>query len=166
MKSMKPTSPEIDVQIACADYQGPDPAQLVQWTEQALAAAGMRRGDIAIRIVDADESRTLNLEYRGKDKATNVLSFPFDMPEGLPQDLPPVLGDLVICAPVVAAEATEQGKTEQAHWAHMIVHGVLHLLGHDHIDDAEADIMESLETDILAGFGFADPYNETGPGAP
>jgi probable rRNA maturation factor len=124
----------------------------------AAAAAGVkgRHAELAIRLVGKRESRRLNAHWRGKDYATNVLSFPV---EGLPPVIRPrPLGDLVICAPVVAAEALEQGKTQSAHWAHMVVHGVLHLLGHDHEQDAEAVRMERLERRILARLGFPDPY--------
>ena len=117
--------------------------------------------DSLIRLVDEAESRQLNRDYRGKDRPTNVLSFPFEAP---PEVLTPLLGDLVICAPVVVREAREQGKPADAHWAHMLVHGVLHLLGYDHLEPAEADEMEALERDILAGLGFPDPYREEAAG--
>lgn len=113
--------------------------------------------EVSLRFVDDETIRELNRDYRGKDKPTNVLSFPFEAPPGVPTTL---LGDLVICAPVVAAEAAEQGKPLTAHWAHMVVHGVLHLLGYDHIDDADAEIMEGLEVEILAGLGVPNPYEE------
>ena len=101
----------------------------------------------------------MNHHYRGKDYPTNVLSFPADVPEGLPKGVKmPLLGDLVICAPVVAHEAREQGKSLAAHYAHMTVHGVLHLLGWDHEDEREADCMEQLEREILASLGVEDPY--------
>ena len=111
-------------------------------------------GEVCVRVVDETESRTLNRRYRGKDKPTNVLSFPADieLPEGR------VWGDIVICAPVVAAEAEAQGKALEAHFAHMVVHGVLHLLGYDHESGADAETMESLETEILGRFGIGDPY--------
>ncbi|GAB2660957.1 rRNA maturation RNase YbeY [Arenimonas aestuarii] len=125
-----------------------------RWAE-AAAKGRIRRGDLAIRVVDTKEGRALNRHYRGKDYATNVLSFPVDLPEGV--DLP-LLGDLVICAPVVAREAKEQGKPLAAHYAHLTVHGVLHLLGLDHDDEREAEAMELLEREILAGLGIADPY--------
>ena len=111
--------------------------------------------EIGIACVDHDESHKLNLEYRGKDKSTNVLSFPFECPDEVEL---PLLGDLVICRQVVEREAIEQEKPLMAHWAHMIVHGSLHLLGYDHIEDDEAEEMESLETEIMQGLGFADPY--------
>jgi probable rRNA maturation factor len=124
----------------------------------AAALGGARRrqpAEVAIRIVGADEGQALNRDYRGKDYATNVLSFPAELPPGV--DLP-LIGDLAICAPVVAREATEQGKKPRDHWAHLTVHGTLHLLGYDHIEDAEAEAMEALETRILAGLGIGDPY--------
>lgn len=110
--------------------------------------------ELCIRIVDAQESAQLNERYRGKVGATNVLSFSSDV--RLPELT--LLGDLVICAPVVVAEAQAQAKAESAHWAHMVVHGVLHLLGYDHISDHDAEIMENKERDILSQLGFCDPY--------
>ncbi|RDJ00165.1 rRNA maturation RNase YbeY [Dyella solisilvae] len=126
------------------------------WVEAALRGAKHRKAtELAIRIVDTQEGRELNRDYRGKDYATNVLSFPVELPPGVKL---PLIGDLAICAPVVTREAAEQGKTARDHWAHLTVHGVLHLLGYDHIDDAEAEQMEALETRILAGLGIDDPY--------
>lgn len=107
---------------------------------------------LSIRVVGTAESRRLNRTWRGKDKPTNVLSFP------APATQSPLLGDLAICAPVVAREAREQGKSAQAHWAHMVVHGVLHLLGYDHELDRDAAVMEARETALLANFGYANPY--------
>jgi probable rRNA maturation factor len=127
-----------------------------RWVRAALQAARRRKPvELSIRIVDADEGRTLNRHYRGKDYATNVLSFPAELPPGVSL---PLLGDLAICAPVVLREAAEQGKAPRDHWAHLTIHGVLHLLGHDHIQDAEAEAMEALETRVLADLGIADPY--------
>lgn len=127
-----------------------------RWVDAALKGAKHRKAaELAIRLVDVKEGRALNRDYRGKDYATNVLSFPADMP---PELKLPQLGDLVICAPVVLQEAAEQGKRPAAHWAHMTIHGVLHLLGYDHLEDSEAEAMEALETRILAGLGIADPY--------
>ncbi|NVK42252.1 MAG: rRNA maturation RNase YbeY [Oceanospirillaceae bacterium] len=149
-------SADIDLQIGTERSGLPTEAQLRQWVEAALED---RRdgGEICIRIVDADESQTLNHQYRGKDKPTNVLSFPFEVPPGVPLDL---LGDLVICAEVVADEAVEQQKPELHHWAHMVVHGTLHLLGYDHINDEDAEEMESLERQILDRLSIPDPYQE------
>ncbi len=119
----------------------------------------IREADLAVRLVDEKEGCSLNHHYRGKDYATNVLSFPAELPEGLPKGIKmPLLGDLVICAPVVAREAAEQGKSLAAHYAHLTVHGTLHLLGWDHDDDKEADAMEQLEREILADLGIDDPY--------
>lgn len=134
----------------------PSPASFRRWVEAALRGSRRRKAaELSIRIVDADEGRSLNRDYRGKDYATNVLSFE----AGLPPDMKlPLIGDMVICAPVVAREAAEQGKHARDHWAHLTVHGTLHLLGHDHIVEAEAEAMEALETRILAGLGIADPY--------
>ncbi|AOH35006.1 rRNA maturation RNase YbeY [Luteimonas sp. JM171] len=136
----------------------PAAASFRKWAVAALAGR-VREADVAIRIVDSREGRSLNRHYRGKDYATNVLSFPAELPEGLPEEFHmPLLGDLVICAPVVAREAREQGKLPAAHYAHLTVHGVLHLLGCDHEDEREAEAMERLEREILAGLGFDDPY--------
>lgn len=127
-----------------------------RWVEAAARGAKRRKAiELSIRIVDAKEGRMLNREYREKDYATNVLSFPVELPPGVSL---PLIGDLVICAPVVVRESKEQGKAPNDHWAHMTVHGVLHLLGYDHIEDAEAEAMEALETRILAGLGIDDPY--------
>ncbi|HWX66270.1 MAG TPA: rRNA maturation RNase YbeY [Rhodanobacter sp.] len=134
----------------------PAPVSFRRWVEAALHGAKRRKpAELAIRIVDADEGRALNHDYRGKDYATNVLSFPVELPPGV---VLPLIGDLAICAPVVLREATEQGKLPRDHWAHLTIHGVLHLLGYDHIEDGEAEAMEALETRILAGLGIADPY--------
>jgi len=131
-----------------------------KWVAAALAGR-IREADLAIRLVDAKEGRSLNRHYRGKDYATNVLSFPAELPEGLPEGVRlPLLGDLVLCAPVIAREAREQGKPLAAHYAHLTVHGVLHLLGWDHGDEVEGEAMEQLEREILAGLGVDDPYRE------
>ena len=131
----------------------PTDDELLRWATAAWRGQGA--AEIVIRLVNDDESQTLNSEYRGKDKPTNVLSFPFDVPPGVPCDH---LGDLVICAPVVQAEAEEQGKTPESHWAHMVVHGMLHLQGFDHMDEAEAGEMETIEKEILLRLGYPDPY--------
>lgn len=132
----------------------PAPASFRRWAEAACQGR-IRRADIAIRVVDEKEGRALNLHYRGKDYATNVLSFPAELPPGVTL---PVLGDLVICAPVVAAEANRQRKPLAAHYAHLTIHGVLHLLGLDHEHAREAEAMEAIERAVLADLGFADPY--------
>ena len=146
----------VNVGYAASRKGVPTSASFRSWVEAALRGAKRRKAtELSIRIVDAKEGRTLNRDYRGKDYATNVLSFPVELPPGVKL---PLIGDLVICAPVVAREAKEQGKPARNHWAHMTVHGVLHLLGYDHIDDDEAEAMEALETRILAGLGIDDPY--------
>ena len=132
----------------------PAPASFRRWAEAALLGK-KREAELSLRLVDADEGQALNRDYRGKDYATNVLSFPAELPPGLKL---PLLGDLVLCAPVVAREAAEQGKPLAAHYAHLTVHGVLHLLGYDHMAEAEAERMEAEERRILAGLGIADPY--------
>lgn len=144
----------IDLQIEDDTLKAPSAQDLQRWVDIALQDRP-DGAELTIRIVDKAESQTLNSNYRGKDKPTNVLSFPFEAPPEVDLNL---LGDLVICAPVVEEEALEQGKTLLQHWAHMVIHGVLHLLGYDHLDDAQAEQMESLETRLLAELGFPDPY--------
>ncbi|WP_144714398.1 rRNA maturation RNase YbeY [Aeromonas veronii] len=145
----------LDLQLASASTDGlPTEAQLQGWLDGAILGFQLE-AEVTVRIVDEAESNELNLTYRGKDKPTNVLSFPFEAPPGLEL---PLLGDLVICRQVVEREAEEQGKPLMAHWAHMVVHGSLHLLGYDHIEDEEAEEMEALERDIMLELGFADPY--------
>ncbi|MGB1263484.1 MAG: rRNA maturation RNase YbeY [Cognaticolwellia sp.] len=144
----------VDLQLACDDQAVPAQADFQRWVEAALLRYN-KPFELTIRLVNSAESRQLNHQYRGKDKATNVLSFPFEVPEGIELDL---LGDLIICVDVVAQEALSQNKSLNAHWAHMVVHGCLHLLGFDHIDDEEAEEMEALETTIITDLGFAAPY--------
>ncbi|MFP1725586.1 rRNA maturation RNase YbeY [Lonsdalea quercina] len=145
----------LDLQIACENSEGlPSEAHFQRWLDTVLPQF-QAESEVTIRIVDEAESHELNHTYRGKDKPTNVLSFPFEAP---PEVELPLLGDLIICRQVVEQEAAEQEKTLEEHWAHMVVHGCLHLLGYDHIEDSEAEEMESLETEIMQGMGYADPY--------
>lgn len=145
----------LDLQLACAQTEDlPSEATLQGWLDGTILGF-LEEAEVTVRIVDEAESRELNLTYRGKDKPTNVLSFPFEAPPGMEL---PLLGDLVICRQVVEQEAVEQNKPLEAHWAHMVVHGSLHLLGYDHIEDEEAEEMEQLERDIMQELGFADPY--------
>ncbi len=134
----------------------PQRASFLRWIETTLRMA-KRRGntELSIRLVDAEEGRSLNRQYRHRDYATNVLSFPVELPPGIKL---PLLGDLVICAPVVEREANEQGKSTRDHYAHMTIHGILHLLGHDHENDADAERMEALERKTLAALQIRDPY--------
>lgn len=152
----------LDVAVGYAAPRAGVPAAVSfrRWVAAALQGR-IREADLAIRVVDEDEGRALNRHYRGKDYATNVLSFPADMAEGvkLPKGVVlPLMGDIVLCAPVVAREAAEQGKPVAHHYAHLTVHGVLHLLGMDHQDEREAECMEQLEREILAELGIEDPY--------
>jgi len=144
----------LDLQLASTADNLPDEHQIQQWLEAAILPF-QAEAEVTVRIVDEAESQQLNFEYREKNKPTNVLSFPFECPPGIEL---PLLGDLVICAQVVAREAAEQNKTLTAHWAHMVVHGSLHLLGFDHINEEDATEMEAEEIQILAELGFADPY--------
>ncbi len=148
---------QIDIESNSQSQQIPALAELERWIGAALRSQKLEDAEVSLYIVDEDESQQLNSQYRSKDYPTNVLSFPADIPEEVGV---PLLGDLVVCAPVVEREAQEQGKTLAAHWAHMLVHGSLHLLGFDHIDDTEADEMEALETAIITGLGYPAPYNE------
>ncbi|MEZ8611165.1 rRNA maturation RNase YbeY [Vibrio sp. 10N.222.51.C8] len=146
---------ELDLQLAVENEQGLPTEQDIQlWLDKTIPQF-QENAELTVRIVDTQESHQLNHEYRGKDKPTNVLSFPFEAPPGIELDL---LGDLIICRQVVEKEAEEQSKPLLAHWAHMVVHGCLHLLGYDHIEDDEAEEMESLETEIMQSMGFEDPY--------
>lgn len=145
---------ELELQNVSQASEVPDVASFERWAEAALQREA---AELVIRVVDEDESAELNSQYRHKAGSTNVLSFPFEAPPGVDTT---ILGDLVICAPVVAREAREQGKAPVAHWAHMVVHGVLHLQGYDHIDDAEAMTMEAEEVAIMGRLGFANPYED------
>lgn len=144
----------LDLQLASTADNLPTEAQVQQWLDAAILPF-QAEAEVTVRIVDTAESQQLNFDYRSKDKPTNVLSFPFQCPPGIEL---PLLGDLVICAPVVAAEAAEQHKSLQAHWAHMVIHGCLHLLGFDHINDDDAEQMEAEEVTILQQLGINNPY--------
>ncbi|MDN6180473.1 MAG: rRNA maturation RNase YbeY [Halomonas subglaciescola] len=150
----------VDRQVAVEATGLPNDTQLNRWVDGVLARYPKKAGfELTVRFVTPEESQTLNRDYRGRDKPTNVLSFPFEAP---PEVALPLLGDLVICHDVVANEAQQQQKSLANHYAHMVVHGTLHLLGLDHIEDDEAEIMEQLERDILAAFGIDDPYCQDG----
>ena len=144
----------VAVQRACAASGVPPPGKLVQWAEAALA--GRSEGaQMTVRVVDEAEGATLNERYRRRDGATNVLAFAFDAPE-LPSLR--ILGDIVVCAPVAAREAREHSKRLDAHWAHLVIHGTLHLLGYDHEEPGSAQKMEAIEREILDRLGYPDPY--------
>ncbi len=147
----------LDLQLACADTANlPDEADFQRWLDAAVLPF-QEEAEVTVRLVDEAESNQLNLTYRGKDKPTNVLSFPFECPPGVEL---PLLGDLIICRQVVEREASEQNKPLLAHWAHMVVHGSLHLLGYDHIDDEEAEEMEALEVEFMQALGYDNPYQD------
>jgi len=152
---------ELDLQYAIDSATAqrcavPDAAVLRRWLRLALQGGGYRRATtVTLRLVDEEEIATLNQHYRGKAGATNILTFPFEPPPGVRL---PLLGDIIIAAPVVLAEATAQQKPIADHWAHLLIHGTLHLLGYDHIEPAAAEQMEQLERELLAQLGIADPY--------
>jgi probable rRNA maturation factor len=157
---MTASPPVIDVEIVSDDKAIPSIDEIADWVRHALAASPEPLPDVelAVRVVDAEEMQSLNCEYRQKDAPTNVLSFPVGEIEGLPAAAGNFLGDVVVCASVVNNEAAEQGKHPNDHWAHMLVHGTLHLLGYDHQVDIEAAKMEALERRVLAQHGVANPY--------
>jgi len=155
---------DLQLQFASESKKLPEPKRMEDWVRQTCSEQD--KVSVGIRIVDEEESAQLNQQYRHKQGATNVLSFLFESPH-LPDDLDEddesfedFLGDLVVCAPVVEAEVEQQGKSLEAHWAHMIVHGVLHLQGYDHIETAQVEQMEDIERHILELLGFPDPYAE------
>lgn len=165
----EPQAVSLAVQRATRESFTPSDDELTTWASAAVLKVAPEPGqwtfDLSIRIVDEAEGRELNARYRGKDSATNVLSFPSDLPPSVCEEMETrsgsrVLGDLLICAPVVNKEAVEQGKNGPSHWAHLVVHGVLHLFGHDHLESEQAETMEALETDILESLGIPDPYRE------
>ena len=149
-----PGSVSVDLQVAWDRQRVPAAHTLRAWIGAALQG-GRARTEVSVRVVGESEARDLNREYRGLDRATNVLAFPTDLPAGLGIEL---LGDLVLCGPLVEKEAAEQDKDLEAHWAHLVVHGTLHLVGFDHQTEAEALEMETREVEILAELGYPDPY--------
>ena len=148
---------QIDVEVNSSSTKIPGVEQIELWIASALRSDELTEAEVSVYIVDESESQELNHQYRGKNKPTNVLSFPADIPDEVGV---PLLGDLVVCAPVVEREAQEQGKTLEAHWAHMLIHGTLHLLGFDHIEEDEAEVMEALETRLMTQLHYPAPYTE------
>lgn len=148
----------VDVQCAIETRHAPNAAQFDAWADAVLTRFDAT-GDVTIRLVGETESRALNARYRGHDKPTNVLSFPMSAPAGVGEAL---LGDLAICAPLVEREARAEGKAIEAHWAHLVVHGLLHLLGYDHETERQANAMENLEREILFELKFPNPYERAG----
>jgi len=152
---------DVDIQVASDAKSIPDDTTIRDWVVTAVAAGGGSSKstlEVSVRVVDEAEMQALNFEYRNRDASTNVLSFPAEPIDALPADVPASLGDIVVCAPVVERQAREQGKSIDAHWGHMLVHGTLHLLGFDHIIPSDAAAMEALELRILSQRGIADPY--------
>jgi probable rRNA maturation factor len=149
----------VDVQVASDAFGIPASKSIRDWVRTAVSATDPGRDvDVSVRIVDEDEMQALNRDYRDQDKPTNVLAFPAGDGDFVPPGERLLLGDIVVCAGVVAREADEQVKPLDHHWAHMLVHGTLHLLGHDHTTEREAEAMEALERRILGSLGIADPY--------
>ena len=144
----------LDIQSASTSEDAPDEQSIKRWVG-AVIDSNQGDTELSVRIVDEPEGKLLNETYRGTSGATNVLSFPFE--NQTPEPLP-LIGDIVVCAPIVEREAQQQNKDLNAHWAHMIIHGVLHLLGYDHQNDCEAAVMEGLETEIMQKLGFPPPY--------
>lgn len=149
----------LDIQRAVESDRQPSDEDFTKWVALVFRHLDITEAELTIRIVSNEESQQLNLSYRGKDKPTNVLSFPFaaELPDGVEMDIP-LLGDLVIAQQTVEQEASEQNKSIADHWAHLVVHGTLHLLGYDHIESTDAEAMEALERTILAASGISDPY--------
>ena len=162
MRSMRTTvnsSHQVEIVWGCEPDPGtmPDDEMIKSWSGEVLSKSGKGAAVVAVKIVSSQEMKKLNSEYRGLNTTTNVLSFPLDVQVEAGRQL---LGDIAICAPVVIAEARDQGKTNHAHFAHMLVHGILHLRGHDHLEDAQAETMELLEIEILQSMGFPNPYQD------
>jgi probable rRNA maturation factor len=145
----------ISLEVAEARLNHPSESDIDSWVSGVLKYED-RAGEVSVVVVDETAMAELNQQYRGKDGPTNVLSFPADLPQGVPLAL---LGDIVLCSPLVEQEAQQQGKTTEAHWTHLVVHGTLHLLGYDHENDEDAEQMERREIEILADFGIANPYS-------
>ena len=143
---------KLELQVASSEQELPEQAEFQQWLNTCFPDI---KGSVLVRIVDAEESAELNQHYRQKEGPTNVLSFPFDLPDEIENDH---LGDLVLCAPVIRREASEQGKSVMHHWSHMLIHGVLHLLGYDHLNDEEAEEMEGIEVGLLSRLAVSNPY--------
>lgn len=153
------TNASVDVQLATSGDDIPDVATIRAWVRRAIEGAGVSGNlEVSVRVVDEAEMQALNRRYRDRDRPTNVLSFPAGPVAGLPDGAAGPLGDIVVCAAVVTDEAAEQGKPAGEHWAHMVVHGTLHLLGYDHEQDDEAREMEALEVRVLELSGISDPY--------
>lgn len=147
----------VDLQVAVKGKDLPELDRVSKWIDTVLSNQELDEQELTVRIVSSEESQSLNHQYRQKDKPTNVLSFPFEAPPGIEINL---LGDLVICADLVEREANEQNKAVFDHWAHLVVHGTLHLLGFDHENEQEAQQMEQLEVELLAKLGIDDPYKD------
>lgn len=147
---------QLEIQIASDSTALPDEKDFQNWVDTVLSTPD-KPHEIVIRIVDEEESAALNQQYRHKSGATNVLSFPFEAPEPITS---PLLGDLVICAPIIEHQAQEQQKKLKHHWAHIVIHGILHLCGYDHIDDDEAEEMETKEIALLKKLNINNPYHE------
>jgi probable rRNA maturation factor len=154
LKRLPKMTDDIEIQRVFSTGYTPNDENFSEWFNLVIKKL-QKHGTLVVRLVDEVESRELNQQYRGKDSSTNVLSFPFEAPPNIEDNH---LGDLVICVPVVNREAVEQNKSANHHWAHIVIHGILHLLGYDHMNDSDAMKMEKLEIDLLATLGISNPY--------
>lgn len=150
----------IDLQNACSITPPVNEETLCQWAELPLSSH-LKAAELTLRLVEAEEITELNRLYRKQDKATNVLAFPATIPDNIELDVP-LLGDVIICPAILEKESKELDRSLEAHWAHIVIHGVLHLLGYDHINDKDAEVMQGLETKLLATLGYGDPYQLEG----
>jgi probable rRNA maturation factor len=144
----------VEVQYAETGMDAPSEESFQQWSAIIPVECASSK-EVSIRVVNEDEIAELNSRFRQKQGATNVLAFPAEIPAGVELNF---IGDIVICAPIVIKQAQEQGKSMESHWAHMTLHGILHLLGYDHIDSQDAEVMEALEVQLLTDLGYANPY--------
>lgn len=151
-------NPQIDLQIACEDSRPVNDENLKAWVQMTLDEH-QSAAELTLRLVDIEEITDLNTSYRKKNKATNVLAFPSNLPEVVELDYP-FLGDIIICPKVLLEESREQNTPLDAHWAHIVIHGVLHLLGYDHIEEDDSKIMQAMEIKLLSKLGFENPYRE------
>lgn len=158
--SVEPTGIAVEVQVVATSAGVPTPSEITAWVSHAVRRF-RTTAEVTVRIVELEESALLNARYRGRDGPTNVLAFPFEAPPGVPLPQAELLGDIVVCAPLVARESAEQAKPLAHHWTHLVIHGTLHLLGFDHQNPTDAEDMEGTERALLGELGIDDPYHES-----